>query len=117
MNVLIFGASGTIGYGVLLASLDDARVKQVTTVGRSEIDIQHEKLRQLKHANFEDFSALEAELTGVDACFWSLGISSVGLDEEAYRRVTVGFTKAAAETLKRASPGLCFCFVSGTGDG
>ena len=115
MRVLLFGASGTIGYGVIMASLEDPNVSMVLSVGRRNLDVDHEKLRQIVHEDFGDFSPIASELTGLDACFWCLGISSVGLDEASYTRITHDFTMAAVKTLLEQSPDLCFCFVSGQG--
>lgn len=115
MRVLIFGATGMIGYGVLLECLDDPGIEEVVTVGRREVDLEHPKLTQLLHDDFTDFSPIEAELSGFDACMWCLGISAGGMSEEDYRRVTVGFTMAAADVLERRNPAMTFCFISGAG--
>ncbi|WP_428263043.1 epimerase [Haliangium sp.] len=115
MNVVIFGASGMIGHGVLLEALDCPEVSTVTSIGRRRVDIEHPKLGQIVHSDFEDFEPLADELAGVDACFWCLGVTSAGLDEATYTRITYDFTMAAAKVLRRRSPEVCFCFVSGAG--
>jgi uncharacterized protein YbjT (DUF2867 family) len=115
VNVLIFGATGMIGQGVLRESLLDPDVQRVVTIGRSATGQQHPKLEEIVHRDLHDYSAIEPRLTGFDACFFCLGIASAGLSEEEYHRVTYGIAVAAAETLLRLNPGMTFIFVSGTG--
>jgi uncharacterized protein YbjT (DUF2867 family) len=115
MNVLLFGATGMVGQGVLRECLLDPEVQSVLSIGRGTTGQQHAKLRELVHKDFLDFSALEAELSGLDACFFCLGVSSAGMTEEDYHRVTYDFTLAAARTLARLNPGMTFIYVSGSG--
>lgn len=115
MKVLLFGATGMIGQGVLRECLLDSRVTQVLVVGRRLTGQTHPKLREVLHQDYLDFSAIEADLSGLDACFFCLGVSSAGLTEDAYRRVTYGMTLAAAGTLSRLNPGMTFSYVSGAG--
>jgi aspartate aminotransferase-like enzyme len=90
-------------------------VEQVLTVGRKATGQQDRRLREIVHGNLLDLSAIERELSGYDACFFCLGVSSVGMNEADYRRVTYGMTMAAAETLVRLNPGMTFVYVSGAG--
>lgn len=115
MNVLLFGATGMVGQGVLRECLLDPDVRSVVTIGRSKMGQQHEKLREIMHENLFDLSAIESELSGFDACFFCLGVSSAGMTEEAYHHVTYDITMAAAEPLARLNPGMTFVFVSGAG--
>jgi len=118
MKVVIFGATGMVGYGVLLECLDDPDIERVITVGRRPVEVEHanaSKLNQVEHADFSDLSAIADALSGLDACFWCLGIASAGMSEDDYRRVTVEFTLAAAKVLRERNPDLTFCFVSGAG--
>ena len=115
MNVILFGATGMVGRGVLRECLLDAEVTKVLSIGRSSTGQKHEKLRELLHKDFTDFSALERELTGYDACFFCLGVSSAGMNEADYARVTYDFTLAAARVLAKANPQMTFIYVSGTG--
>jgi uncharacterized protein YbjT (DUF2867 family) len=115
VNVLLFGASGMVGQGVLRECLLDDRVDRVLSIGRSPLGQTHPKLQELHHGNFLDFAPLEAELRGHDACFFCLGVSSAGMTEEDYRRVTYGYTLAAAELLAKLNPGMTFVYVSGMG--
>jgi hypothetical protein len=112
--IVIFGASGMIGCGVLREALDSPAVASVLSIGRRTVELEHPKLRQLTHDNFEDFSAIADELQGLDACFWCLGTTSVGLDEAAYTKITYDLTMAAAKVLYEQSPEMRFCFVSGS---
>jgi uncharacterized protein YbjT (DUF2867 family) len=115
MNVLLFGASGMVGQGVLRECLLDPEVQNVLSIGRSVTGQHHQKLRELVHENFLDLSALEAELSGFDACFFCLGVSSAGMTEERYHRVTYDITMAAAQTLLKLNPEMTFIYVSGMG--
>jgi len=115
MRVLIFGATGMVGRGVLRECLLDPGVDRVITVGRSPVGIQDPRLREIVHANLENLSSIEPELAGVDACFFCLGVSSAGMKEADYHRVTYGFTLPAAETLSRLNPDMTFIYVSGQG--
>jgi uncharacterized protein YbjT (DUF2867 family) len=115
MNVLLFGATGMVGQGVLRECLLDPDVRSVVTIGRSTTGQQHEKLREIVHEDFSNFSAIEPQLSGFDACFFCLGVSSAGMTEEEYQRVTYDFTMAAAQTLARLNLGMTFIYVSGAG--
>lgn len=115
MNVLLLGATGMVGQGVLRECLRDARVSTVLTVGRSATGQQHHRLREIVPTNLFDLTAFEDELTGFDACFFSLGVSSVGLSEQQYTHITFDLALSIAQTLLRLNPGLTFVFVSGTG--
>jgi len=115
MNVLIFGASGMVGQGVLRECLLDGGVDSVLSIVRSSGGEPHPKLRQLVHGDLLDYRAIEAELTGFDACFFCLGVSSAGMSEDDYTRITYGYTLAAAETLARLNPQMSFVYVSGAG--
>jgi uncharacterized protein YbjT (DUF2867 family) len=115
MKVVLFGATGMVGQGVLRECLLDEGVDRVLAIGRSSIGQPHPKLRELVQPNLFDYSAVEAELTGYDACFFCLGVSSAGMTEADYRRVTYDLAMAAAETLVRLNPSMTFVFVSGAG--
>ena len=115
MKVLVFGATGMVGQGVLRECLLDPDVEQVQTVGRSPTGIHHLKLREIVHRDLFHYTEIEAELSGFDACFFSLGVSSAGMKAEDYERITYGITLAAAETLCRLNPQMQFFYVSGAG--
>src|SRR5271168_55952 len=115
MNVILFGASGMVGQGVLRECLLDPDIGKVLSVVRGPTRQQHAKLRELVHRDFYDFSTIETELYGFEACFFCLGVSSAGMTEEAYTRVTFDLTMAAARTLVKLNPGMTFIYVSGQG--
>src|SRR5215472_4908903 len=115
MNVLLFGATGMIGQGVLRECLVDHDVQLVQAVGRKATGAQHAKLREIVHQDLFHYEAIEAQLTGFDACFFCLGVSSTGMKEEDYARVTLGITTAAAEVLCRLNPQMTLVYVSGAG--
>ena len=115
MNVVLFGATGMVGAGVLLECLFDRRVSSVLVVTRSSTGRSHPKLREVLHADFFDFAALHDDFAACDACFFCLGVSSIGMSEAAYTRVTYDITMAAAREMLAANPRMTFCFVSGVG--
>jgi uncharacterized protein YbjT (DUF2867 family) len=115
VKVLIFGASGMIGGGALRECLEDPGIARVVTLGRSITGGRHEKLSEISHADLLDYSAIEPQLSGFDACFFCLGVSSMGLTEPAYVRVTYDITLAAARTLAQLNPRMTFIYVSAAG--
>jgi len=115
VRVILFGATGMVGQGVLRECLFDARVTAVLSVGRTKLEQTHEKLTDLVVKDLFDLSAVEAQLAGADACFFCLGVSSAGLSEEAYTRITYELTLSAAKTLSRLNPQMTFIYVSGAG--
>ncbi len=115
MQVVLFGATGMIGSGVLLECLEDPRIESVVSVVRQPGGVEHPKLRELVLADFLDYVPVCAEFAGADACFFCLGVSSAGMSEADYRRVTHDITLAAAKEILAESPHASFCFVSGAG--
>jgi uncharacterized protein YbjT (DUF2867 family) len=115
MKVIVFGATGMVGQGVLRECLLDPGVERVLVVGRTPTGRQDPKLREVLHRDFTDFAPIENELAGYDACFFCLGVSSVGMPPEQYERITYGYTLAAAEPLARLNPDSTFIYVSGAG--
>ncbi|HTD97174.1 MAG TPA: hypothetical protein VK627_09595, partial [Edaphobacter sp.] len=113
MNVLLFGATGMVGQGVLRECLLDPGVQQVLSLVRTPTAQQHPKLRELVASDFFDLTPLASELTGFDACFFSLGVSSAGMAEQPYYHLTYDLTLAAAQLLFRLNPGMTFIYVSG----
>ena len=121
MKVVLFGGTGMIGQGVLRECLLDPDVEKVLTIGRGATGVQHPKLRELVHSDLWNYSSIEDHLRGFDACFFCLGVTSAGMSEADYTRITYGITVAAAETLARLNAGMAgmagmtFVFVSGAG--
>jgi uncharacterized protein YbjT (DUF2867 family) len=115
MKVILFGATGMVGQGVLRECLIDPAIDGVLAVGRRPLREQQPKLREIVHQDFTDYSAIESQLTGYDACFFCLGVSSIGMAEEQYRHLTYDITLAAAKTLARLNPQIVFVYVTGRG--
>lgn len=115
MKVIIFGATGMVGRAALLACLRDQRVEGVLLVGRTRADVGGEKVEQIVHHDFLDFTSIAAELTGYDACLFCLGVSASGMTEPAYRRVTYFITMAAGRELAGLNPAMRFLYISGAG--
>lgn len=115
MKVLIFGATGMVGQGVLRECLLAPDVESVVAVGRNPTGQQNPKLRDLVHKDMYDYGAIESQLQGFDACFFCLGVSSVGMKEPEYKRITYDLTLAAATVLARLNPGMTFTYVTGAG--
>lgn len=113
MKVIVFGATGMIGQGVLRECLLDPGVTEVLAVGRSATGQTHDKLRELVHRDLTDFTSVADRLRGYDACFFCLGVSSAGMSEADYRRVTYDIAVAAARALVEQNPQMTFIFVSG----
>lgn len=115
MKIILFGASGMIGQGVLRQCLADPTVTQILSIGRSAPAMTDSKLTALVHDNFFDYSTISNTLRGYDACLFCLGVSAGGMSEEKYHRLTYELTLAAAHALLGQNPQLTFIYVSGTG--
>ncbi|MDM0027138.1 NAD-dependent epimerase/dehydratase family protein [Variovorax saccharolyticus] len=115
MKILLFGATGMVGQGVLRECLLDREVSEVVCVGRRPSGETHPKLRDLVVADPGQLASVEAQVSGFDACFFCLGVSSVGMSEDDYRRVTYDLTLGAARTLARLNPQMTFVYVTGAG--
>lgn len=115
MRILLFGATGMVGQGVLRECLRAPDVSQVVTVGRRPLGILHDNLKDVVQSDLFDYSGAEVGLTGFDACFFCLGTSSVGKSEAEYTRITYDLTLAAGTVLAKLNPGMVFIYVSGMG--
>jgi uncharacterized protein YbjT (DUF2867 family) len=115
MRIVLFGATGMVGQGVLRECVLGADVQSVLSIVRKATGTQDPKVRELVQGDFFDFSGMEGQLTGLDACFFCLGVSSAGMTEQDYRRVTYDITLGAAEVLARLNPKMTFIYVSGMG--
>lgn len=115
MKVVIYGASGMVGQGVLRACLEAEDVTDVLVVGRGSLGLQHPKLREAVVKDLLDLRPLEPELAGRDACFFCLGASAAGRDEAAYAAINHAIPLAAGRTLAQLNPGMAFLYVSGAG--
>ena len=115
IRVIIFGATGMIGSGVLIECLDNPEVESVLIIGRRSCGKEHEKLKEIIHDNFMDYANIEKDLSGYNACFFCLGVSSAGMSEEQYHIITHDYVVKAAEVLSRLNPDMTLCFISGAG--
>ena len=115
LRVLLFGATGMVGEGVLHECLQHPQVGSVRVINRRRCGVAHPRLTECLAADFFDLSALEPELSGFDTCFFCMGVSSVGMEPETYRRTTYDLTMHVATTLVRLNPGMIFTYVSGVG--
>ncbi|MBM7566711.1 NAD-dependent epimerase/dehydratase family protein [Paenibacillus sacheonensis] len=115
IRAIVTGATGMVGEGVLHECLLHPGVEQVLVIGRKPCGVTHPKLRELVLPDLYDLSPAAAELTGYNACYFCLGVSSVGMNEADYTRVTHDLTLHAAELLARLNPDMVFCYVTGSG--
>jgi uncharacterized protein YbjT (DUF2867 family) len=117
MKVILFGATGMVGQGVLRECLRDDGVERVLAIGRTPTGVTHPKLRELIRTDMFDFNIAAADIQGFDACFFCLGVSSAGMNEADYTRLTYDLTIGWAQTLARVNPAMTFIYVSGAGTG
>jgi uncharacterized protein YbjT (DUF2867 family) len=115
MRVIITGATGMVGEGVLLQCLDHPDVNQVLIINRRPGGLSHPKLNEVIHEDFFNLTPIEERLGGFDACFFCLGVSSVGISKEEYARMTYDLTLNVARLLARVNPAMTFCYVTGAG--
>jgi uncharacterized protein YbjT (DUF2867 family) len=115
MNIALFGATGMVGQGVLRECLLDPMVEAIVTVGRTATGAHHHKLQEIVRQDLWNYTDIASNLSGLQACFFCLGVSSAGMTERDYERVTFGITLAAAGTLCKLNPQMVFVYVSGAG--
>jgi uncharacterized protein YbjT (DUF2867 family) len=115
MRVIVTGSTGMVGEGVLHECLLHPDVKEVLVINRRPCGVSHPKLKEIIHLDFHDLSSIESQLENFDACFFCLGVSSIGMKEPQYSRLTYDLTVHVAETLSKLNAGMTFCYVSGSG--
>jgi nucleoside-diphosphate-sugar epimerase len=115
IKAIITGATGMVGEGVLLECLKYPEVEQVLVINRKPGGVSHPKLREIIHADFFNLAPIESQLIGYNACFFCLGVSSVGMSKEEYNRITYDLTLNAGQLLAKINPEMTFCYVSGAG--
>jgi uncharacterized protein YbjT (DUF2867 family) len=115
MKVLILGATGMVGRGVLLECLRNPEIELIVSLGRSPTGLRESRLSEIIHSDLLNYTGMEDSLSALDACFFCLGVSSTGMAEPDYARITYGYTLAAAEVLSRLNPGMKFIYLSGSG--
>ena len=113
IKAIVTGATGMVGEGVLHECLNHPEVEEVLSISRKPSGVTHPKLREIVHSDFQDLASIKDRLTGYNACFFCLGVSSVGMKQPEYRRLTYDLTLHFAETLLPRNPDLTFCYVSG----
>ncbi len=115
LKLLLTGATGMVGEGVLHEALQFPTVERVTLLGRRASGVVHPKIREIVHEDLFDLSSIEDRLSGFDACLFCLGTTSIGKDESEYRRTTHDLTMSLAETLVKKNPSMTFCYISAMG--
>ena len=115
MKVILFGASGMVGQGVLRECLADPGVTEIVAMVRAPLGVADARLRTVVHEDFGDYSNVKGAFAGADACFFCLGVSSAGMSEPRYSRITYDYTMAAAYALVTVNPGMTFIYVTGKG--
>lgn len=115
INAIVFGATGMVGEGVLHVCLNSPEVESVLVISRRPCEVVHPKLKELIHKDFFNYSAIEDQLRGYNACYFCLGVTSVGKKEEEYTNLTYDLTLQAARSLSKLNPAMTFCYVSGDG--
>jgi uncharacterized protein YbjT (DUF2867 family) len=115
IRAIITGATGMVGEGVLLECLDHPDIAQVLVINRKPAGVSHPKLREIIHADFFNLAPIEPQLAGFDACFFCLGVSSVGMNKDEYAHLTHDLTLGVAQLLAKLNPQMTFCYVTGAG--
>jgi nucleoside-diphosphate-sugar epimerase len=115
IKAIVTGSTGMVGEGVLMECLENPEVEQVLVINRKPGGMPHPKLREILHGDFFDLSPIEAQLGGYNACFFCLGVSSVGMGQEEYKRVTYDLTLNVGRVLAKLNPDMAFCYVTGRG--
>ena len=115
MKAIITGSTGMIGKGLVLECIDNSKVEEVLIINRNPLGIRHPKVKEIIHKDFSDFSAIKDQLKGYEVCYHCMGVSSAGMNEEKYTKLTYDVTKALASVLFGFNPGMVFNYVSGTG--
>ncbi len=115
IKLILTGATGMVGEGVLHECLLSPEIESVLSVSRKPCGLQHPKLREILLGDFFDLSAIESRLQGYNACFFCLGVSAVGMSKAMYEKLTYELTMRFAGVLSRLNPGMTFCYISGAG--
>ena len=115
VNAILTGATGMVGEGVLHECLLHPEVESALVINRKPCGVTHPKLKEIIHGDFFDLSAIENQLSGYNACFFCLGVSSIGMKEPEYTKISYALTMNVAQTLSKLNPGMTFCYLSGAG--
>lgn len=114
IRAIVTGVTGMVGEGVLHECLQSPEIEEILIINRKPSGYTHPKLKEIIHQDFFDLSSIKAQLQGYNACFFCLGVSSVGMKEEEYTKMTYTLTMHVAETLSKLNPDMTFCYVSGS---
>ena len=115
IKAIVTGATGMVGEGVLNECLQHPDVEEVLVINRKPCGVVHPKLKELIHADFFDVTSVEDHCRGYNACYFCLGVSSIGMKEPEFRHLTYDLTLHVAEVLSRLNPDITFCYISGSG--
>lgn len=115
IKAIVTGATGMVGEGVLNECLQHPDVEEVLVINRKPCGVVHPKLKELIHADFFDVTSIEDHCRGYNACYFCLGVSSIGMKEPEFRHLTYDLTLHVAEVLSRLNPDITFCYISGSG--
>jgi hypothetical protein len=113
IRAIVTGTTGMVGEGVLMECLQHPRVEAVLVINRKPCGVTHPKLKEIIHKDFFDISTIEDQLSGYNACYFCLGVSSIGMKEPEYYKLTYTLTLNVAQTLSKLNPDMTFCYVSG----
>ena len=115
MKVILTGATGMVGEGVLIECLENKQVIEILSLSRKSCGMTHPKLKECLIPDFLNIEQYAKELSGYDACFYCAGVSSIGIDEEKFTKITYDTTLHVAKTLSQLNPDMVFTFVTGQG--
>src|ERR1700724_2843417 len=115
LKAIITGATGMVGEGVLLECLNHPSVEEIVVINRKPGGMSHPKLREIIHTDFLNLASIEPQLAGYDACFFCLGVSSVGMSQQEYKHITYDLTLNVAQLLAKDNPDMTFCYITGAG--
>src|SRR6185295_18487513 len=115
IKAIITGVTGMVGEGVLHECLKHPQVESVLVINRKPCAVSHPKLKEIIHSDFYNFSSIENQLSGYNACFFCLGVTSIGKEEDEYYKLTYTLTMALAKPLSQINPEMTFCYISGAG--
>src|ERR1700674_1816676 len=115
IKAIITGATGMVGEGVLLECLNHPDVEQVLVINRKPGGLSHPKLHEIVHGDFFNLAPIEQHLIGFNACFFCLGVSSVGMSQQEYKHITCDLTLNVAQLLAKINPDMTFCYITGAG--
>ena len=114
-KVIIVGSTGMVGKGVLIQCLESTKIEEVLVINRNSLNMEHPKLKEILRKDFLDIASLKDDFIGFDACFYTMGVSSVGMSEEKYTNITYNITKGFVDVMYDANPNMVFNYVSGVG--